>query len=285
MFKNLFSNKKTKSIFLVLPVINFESEDEYFDILKTHSVSKETALKFDEFRELIFKDEKLTKMFDYENQEKHNRILLKNEKNLTFRKFKEHTFSNIIPSENGINQLGGTPPPEISFINNSNVKFQYLGFISPRNKYLDYLTSPLHLFVPVYTDFTKFYLDYSKENVISILDIDDELEEIEYLYEELEENAENVIYKTLKFNFQESDELGEIGHSGIPLWVQYPEIPKCPKTNETMNFIVQLNSGPEITSSPENFSEENLEFGGGNGNLYVFYSPKSNIACYLFQGS
>lgn len=96
MFKNLFSSKETKSIFLVLPEINFESEDEYFDILKTHSVSKETALKFDEFRELIFEDEKLTKMFDYENQEKHNRILLKNEKNLTFRKFKEHTFSNIL---------------------------------------------------------------------------------------------------------------------------------------------------------------------------------------------
>ena len=285
MFKKLFPSNKTKTQFLVLPELNFEEENEFLDLVKTHNVSKETALKFDSFRELVFENNMLKKVYDYEDGTRHNRILLANEKGLPFNYFNENKFLGIKIAENGINQLGGTLSSEIKFESNIDVKFQYLGFISTQNSHLNFIKNTLHLIVPVYSDFSKMYVDYATPNVISILNSNTDIEAIELVYDELKYSEQNVVYDSVKFNFEEVDDLGEIGHSGIPLWVQYPEIPQCPKTGKTMDFILQLNAGPEIIAAPQDFPENHMEFGGGNGNLYVFFARESQIACYLFQGS
>lgn len=285
MFKNLFSKSKIETQFLVIPELNFDDIDEFLDIVKIHNVEESTAINFDSYRQLVYEKGKLIKAFDFEDQTKLERILIRSEKDLPFKDFEKNKFLTIEINEVGINQLGGTLPNDVNFNNISNVSFQYLGFVSNKNENLNFVNTKIHLIAPIYSDFEKIYIDYSIQSEIQILDIDENIDEIENLYDETEDKNEKITFQTEKFNFKENYILGEIGHSGIPLWIQYPEIPKCPKTGQTMKFLLQLNSGPKILESPQNFSEEIMQFSGGNGNLYIFYCPESKIACYINQNS
>lgn len=285
MFKKLFAKNRLDTQYLIIPEINFYDSDEFLDIVFAHNVEYSTATNFDSYRILEFENGKLTKAYDFEDQLKTERILLKSEKGLPFNDVVKNKFLTIVPNKNGVNQLGGILPQDINFTNVSNVSFQYLGFISDENRNLEFVNKKIHLVAPIYSDFERIYIDYSLESEIKILDTEENITDIENLYDEIQNKNEEVIFDIQKFDLKEEFILGDIGHSGIPLWVQYPEIPKCPKTGMTMKFLLQLNSGPKILESPQNFPEDIMEFSGGNGNLYIFYCPESKIACYINQTS
>ena len=89
------------------------------------------------------------------------------------------------------------------------------------------------------------------------------------------------------------------GHTGLPRWIQGPEIPVCPETSKKMALLCQLGDG-DLSSSERKKSvlgsklgryEESrlVAFDDGwipvDGDLYVFFSRKSRLACYLYQGT
>lgn len=99
-------------------------------------------------------------------------------------------------------------------------------------------------------------------------------------------------YEQVRFTTKEDSEIGyEIGFSGIPNWIQFSDIPRCPKTQKTMRFLCQVQSNDKITTNKTNIKPvnewykkhfESMNF-WGDGDLYVFFEPESKIACYIIQ--
>ena len=92
MFKNLFSKSKIETQFLVIPELNFDDIDEFLDIVKIHNVEESTAINFDSYRQLVYEKGKLIKAFDFEDQTKLERILIRSEKDLPFKDFEKNKF-------------------------------------------------------------------------------------------------------------------------------------------------------------------------------------------------
>lgn len=91
---------------------------------------------------------------------------------------------------------------------------------------------------------------------------------------------------------KETDFAG-IGHTAVPNWIQYPDIPTCPKSNKTMKLLCQLtydgvddiktkltNVKPEDEWYKQYF--ENMNF-WGDGDLYIFFEPESKVMCFIIQ--
>lgn len=74
---------------------------------------------------------------------------------------------------------------------------------------------------------------------------------------------------------------------GVPLWLQAPEIPVCPRSGKVMQFVVAIQSDSEhIIVEPT--GTKNLPFGnylifGDEGILYVFYQPESKVLFAVSQ--
>ncbi|MFH8629064.1 DUF1963 domain-containing protein [Streptomyces lydicus] len=69
-----------------------------------------------------------------------------------------------------------------------------------------------------------------------------------------------------------SSVLGQLG--GRPAWIQADETPSCPSCARTMPFIVQLEEGPDHSTS--------MNFGGA-GSAYAFACEPCGRALFLWQ--
>ena len=83
------------------------------------------------------------------------------------------------------------------------------------------------------------------------------------------------------------NESDPIHQCGVPLWYQYPELPKCPKTGELMKFVCSISSTRRINIIKkgifgDKITEKFLMF-GDMGTLYVFFHPISKIAYLTIQ--
>jgi hypothetical protein len=78
-----------------------------------------------------------------------------------------------------------------------------------------------------------------------------------------------------------------IHQCGVPLWHQYPELPKCPKTGELMKFVCSVSSTRRINIMKKGIigsrKTEGFLMFGDMGTLYIFFHPKSKIAYLTIQ--
>lgn len=81
------------------------------------------------------------------------------------------------------------------------------------------------------------------------------------------------------------------GITGLPFWIQYPEIPRCPVSGRLMRFVCHLNSclSIKIVQSTLSFTTKyakdycyDLRF-WGSGTLYIFMEPETKIVGFLIQ--
>jgi hypothetical protein len=264
--------------------LNNDISCEHF--LATHITYKQTAIELGVFIELIFEEGKLIKAHTYWGDEKQERPIEEDEINFSIPKYKRNKTVDFEENEFGLNHLGGEMP--IDF-NNCVVPFQYLGFFDNKDKQFNWLPFKLHLVCPIFLNFDKVFLDYSNPNY-PILINREEIEDLETNEDNLDKETE-IIYEELRFNSSDTEPyIGEIISGGIPGWIQYPDIPICPKSNKMMKFLCQMSSNEVLVKRSNVVPSKNeycrshkfLHF-WGDGNLYVFFEPSSKVACFIIQ--
>lgn len=283
----------TKSIFLAGWEVNLNGDQQCENFIATQITNKATVEKLYIGIELVFENDKLIKAYDYKKGSRKERKLKADELGLDYKRFEENKILQLVEDEDGIHQLGGEIPigfqlPE----NNCVVPFQYLGFIDNNDKNFNWLPFRVNLTCPIYLSIGNVFLDYYSPNKPTIINRKD-VEDADILYEDglnLDRNSE-IVFNEMRFSFVEQEEFSETGHSGLPNWIQYPEIPMCPKSGKRMKFLCQLNRGVTVKRTNVQPSDEwyrhyceELNF-WGDGDLFVFFEPTSKVACYFIQNT
>ena len=107
-------------------------------------------------------------------------------------------------------------------------------------------------------------------------------------------NRTNLTIKSIK-KLNKEEELDfdywYAGISGIPFWIQHPDIPKCPKTGNLMRFVCQINTLDSVKVNQSNLISKESYFPQytkdlrfwGSGTLYVFMEPESKVVGLIIQ--
>lgn len=207
--------------------------------------------------------------------------------------------STLILNPNGINSIGGKASAEIEIPKLETSPMVYFGCVSKNETHLPLIDFDLHLICPIFLDLqAPIFLDYS-EPIKPKLIRDKVPSNFAQLFEDIPYDA-YIEYKKQNFSFTNASpskmqigvhELevipGEIGQSGIPIWIQEEEWPNCPISGEKMEFLFQLGDiddcqtleGQDILD--KEYIAPYLHF--GHGYLYVFYEPNSRVVGYLNQ--
>ena len=291
LHQNSKSQTDEKRMYLAGWEAKFNGDAQCDKFIKTQVVDKSTAQKIDFAIELVFKHNKLVQAFDYEEGSRKKRSLDASELGFNFIERKPHQIYQLTESDHSESYLGGVPPDEFKMPKfDFNAPFQYLGKLAKSDPAFSWLPFDLHLIAPIYLDFYGLYIDYSDPNHPIVLD-SEELKETGTAYDDLKPDSE-IIFKKTFIESLKSDEFGyDYGNSGVPAWIQYPDIPNCPKTKKPMKFLCQLSGGPAVEKSNMIHKEEAFKqyFEDMNfwidGFLYIFFDPESKIACYFIQNS
>lgn len=293
MFKNLFNRqtKTTKNIFLSGWEVDLNGDQQCENFIATQITNKQTVEKNYSGIELVFENNKLIKAYDYREGSRKDKQLTADEMGLEYKEFEENRILQLVGNLNGPHQIGGEIPNGFQLPENDcAVPFQYLGFIDNKDKYFNWLPFTVHLTFPIFLNTENVFLDYSNPGKPIIINKED-VENADTSYEDDLNKDSEIIYKELKFSFIERFEFDLPGHAGIPNWIQYPDIPMCPKSGRRMKFLLQLHGGVNAKRSnviPHKESwrhyYEQLNF-WGDGDLFVFFEPASKVACYFIQNT
>jgi hypothetical protein len=292
-----FSKNDEKRMYLAGWEAEFNGDEQCHKFIKTQTINKETADTISQSLELVFRNNKLVKIYDVEDvfdgkkNKKTERPLKESEKGFEFIDVKAHQIYAIQRSLNSNSYLGGEPPiefkmPKLDFAAPS----QYLGKLSKLDKAFCWLPFDLHIIAPIYSNFSQLFIDYSDQMEPQIINVE-ELRLSGTEYEDLKPNSE-IIFKKNFISAEKSNDFGDgTGSAGVPNWLQFPEIPTCPKSNRTMKFLCQLGSNIGVDTERTNVKTndewyqhyfETMNF-WSDGELYIFFEPESKVACFIIQ--
>lgn len=295
---NAVSGKK-KNHYLAGWEVVLDGEEHFESFLETQSVDKRTAEKGRSYIQLIYGEDDLladARLFIDGVQETSGHIFnnLKSSEAIGRLKYKElrvNKIFNFTEDPDGMHWMGGEGPVGFQFPeNNCPGSFQYIGFINRNDPSFSWLPFSLNLVCPVYVDFFQLWLDYSDPAKPVVIN-SSEINSAGTAYEDLKKDSV-VIFNQVMFRTEENSGYGyDFGFTGVPEWIQYPDIPRCPKINKTMRFVCQLvsdtgvgtrttNVKPEKEWYRQYFEEMNF---WGDGDLFVFFEPEAKIACYFIQ--
>ncbi len=203
----------------------------------------------------------------------------------------------FVPNKRGKSRIGGSPPscltiPRLS----SGIALQYLGLLSHSDAAFR-LRHDFHLVYPLHIDFcVEVWIDYKNPKVPTVIN-DEEISSLGG--GDIDDDEIAVLdlcqFKTVPW----PTKTRHGGHTGLAKWIQGPQIPICPESNEKMELICQLGDGDLSSSEKKNsvlgtklgrYEDSRLfAFDNGwipdDGDLFVFFSRKSRLACYLYQGT
>jgi len=270
-------------------LLNGDTQCENF--IATQITNKHTFEYANVGLELIFGDKKLVRVNKYNDGICEERTLEDEEVGLPYREFKENKLLNLSESIFGLHQLGGEIPDDFQLPDNQCVvPFQYLGFINNEDKNFNWLPFKVHLACPIYLNIGHVYLDYSNPSKPTIINREEVESAGTEFADDLNQNSE-IVFNESKFSSTEDAEFSGMEHAGIPLWIQNPDIPMCPKSGRRMKFLCQLNGGisakrTNVVPKDKRYSHyyEEMNF-WGDGDLFVFFEPTSKVACYFIQNT
>ena len=281
--------------------VSLDESEQCENFLLTQCVDRQTALSSRTYIQLNFGENNMLKngkLYSDGKEETEGHLLEYLQLNtvigkLKFREITANKIYNFNENNNGLHHFGGVFPADFKIpSNNLPVPFQYIGYLDNKDEAFNWFPFGLNLILPIYLNIGNVFLDYSEPMMPLIINIE-EIEKADCSYNELNSETK-IIFKKVKFNTEFSNEIKYgLGHTGIPDWIQYPNIPRCPKSNKTMRFVCQLRSdvGVEVKESnviPSSdfmasyFKEMNF---WGDGDLFVFFEPTSKVACYLIQNT
>lgn len=288
------SDENIDRIFLAGWEARFNGDGKCINFIKTQIIDKDTALNISSATELVFKNKKLYKAYDYDEGYREEKQLDKSEIGLNFIEFRSNKIHNINRSHFYESYLGGRCPnefkiPKFDFI----APFQYIGMISEREEIFSWLPFDLHLTAPIYLNFDELFVDYEDPTNPRVFDVE-KLKNTTNSYEEELKSNSVVIFDKVKIAFEEGKSYNsDIGYAGVPNWIQHPDIPICPKSNKVMTFVCQVSSFCDVKTVETNVTSKSdwmmryfnhLNF-WGDGDLFVFMEPESKMVCYIIQNT
>jgi hypothetical protein len=183
-----------------------------------------------------------------------------------------HSVFFLKESENGRHRIGGKRPSALRLPHLETMKtpFNYLGTIDGNDPFFDWLSIPeFHIIWPINEYNSGIYLDYSDPMAPKVLNP----ETFSNAWHDptiADPPDPDVLERRYEAKAVTENELDLESNAtllcGVPMWLQAPEIPICPKSSEIMRFVCMFNS-----------SENGFSF-GDFGHLYLFYEPRSKIA-------
>ena len=210
----------------------------------------------------------------------------------------------LIPSDNNSHSYLGEDTQEefkVPIHESIKVPFQIIGKLSGKDQVFNWLPfEDFYITYPLFSSIADFlFLDYSNPVAPKLLG---EYPNVEYPFGEMENNGVHKFQKTnLKVrsikNLRKEEDLDfdywYFGTTGVPSWIQHPEIPVCPIGGKTMKFIGQIRTNKSIKVKDSNLISNEPYFDEyanhlcfwGSGELYVFIEPESRIVGMLIQDS
>lgn len=283
-----------KKIFLSGWEVIFNEDKDCQRFLETQVVNEASALEEYSAIALIFENDKLVKAFDFEEGDKMERELTPSEIGMPYQELTPHTFFDISTAENGHSYLGGDVPDQLTLPNQEIISpFQYLGLLSPKDEAFSWLPFELHLVAPTYSGFNMFFMDCS-DPLSPVPYNDDELKKLDNSDSDELKIDSKIIYNKHFIKMQKvNSSVDSYAHTGVPNWIQYPDIPTCPKTGNTMKFLCQISSDTGIETKYTNVKCKNDFLQGyyetmnfwGDGDMYIFFDSESKVACFIIQNT
>ena len=270
--------------------LNGDETCEYF--IRTHSLSEEFAKEFGYRKALLFQDGILDKVYEFNARGLEVEYELKStERNFPFIETVPNEIYMMEESISSDSYLGGEIPITLTMPSLTlKAPMLYLGRISKKSDGFEWLPFDIELMTPSYLSFSKLFMDYTNPNAPKIIN-EEEMLNAQNQFVDLKPDSE-IIYSKKFIELYVNQNRSKIGVAGIPIWVQYPAIPKCPKSGKMMKFLCQLSSENQVEVSRSNinpsvrnaahFQKMNFWI---DGELFVFFEPESKVACYLIQNT
>jgi hypothetical protein len=286
-------NKKEKTLYLAGWETNFNGDEQCINFFKTQVVDKATAFTVYSGIELVFKNDILVQAYDIEEGAKTVRELKPEELNFKYPEVKTNQIYRLVKTSNSNSYLGGKPTEDLTIPKfEFNAPFQYIGKFSKDDEAFNWLPFDLHVVAPIYLNIEPLFIDYSDPNNPKVLD-EEGLASTDNSYDDLKPDSE-IVFKKVSFKATKSSDFdGELGHTSVPNWIQYPEIPTSPKNNKTMRLVCQLQSNVGVMTDYSNVNPEDEWFKQyfeqmnfwGDGDLFVFFEPESKVLCVMIQNT
>ena len=271
-----------ESIYLGGWEVDFNDSEELKNFIIQHRLSKDDFDTFTTIQsglEIKTENGKITEILNQLGNEKVSGPL-----DIPIPESEPHRLFWLRPSASGRHQLGGRMPNELKFSTNDSFAPIYLGHIDCKDSHFSWLSiNKLHLFYPLDFYFEPTFVDYTNELNPELLSDGGKLE-----FRPKEQLSSLTFEATSNVTTEEvENEYDPIHQCGVPLWYQYPELPKCPKTGELMKFVCSISSTKRISVLKKGMlgmkkTDDILQF-GDMGNLYVFFNPNSKIAYMTTQ--
>lgn len=284
--------QKEEHIYLAGWEAEFNGDEECQKFLETQVIDKKTATNIWSSIDLVFKNGKLIKAYNIDEGFSTERKLNENEIGFEFQKLVPHQIYNLHQVAKSESYLGGEIPSEFNIPKfEFTAPFQYLGKFSKTDKAFDWLPFDLHIAAPIYLNFDKLFIDYSDPLNPKVMDVD-ALKQTDNSFDDLKPDSK-IVYEKVYLTTKKATDFVGIGHTGVPNWIQYPDIPTCPKSKKTMKLLCQLtyDGVANIKTTQTNVNPDgkwdklyfkNMNF-WGDGDLYIFFEPDSKIMCFIIQ--
>lgn len=187
--------------------------------------------------------------------------------------------------------LGGSQPSDLLLpVTGEEAPFIYLGRVSNKDLDFKWLPFSIDLTAPIFLSLDEVYIDYTDPQKPIPLH-PDILNQAENQFPHTDQHT-LIEYQQKSISFSRDFEKEPIGFINQPVWVQHPNFPTCPVSNESMRFVCQLRTNRELKTVSSNISEEGLKTRyydhmdfWSYGDLFVFIHPTSRIACYIIQNT
>jgi hypothetical protein len=299
IFDFILNKKKTKpnmeietKRFLAGWEVNLDGQEHCESFIETQITTQQIAESLYAHIELTYNQEGiLSDAVKKDNDGNSEELIIRSD--IRLKDYRINKIINFYPDENGLNHIGGVQPADFEIpANKCPGSFQFLGRISNQSIGFNWLPFDLNLICPIYLDIDKVWLDYSKPNSPLIINLE-EINRLSTAYDDLKADS-FIEYEQVNFSTKEENQIAfQLGYSGIPNWVQFADIPRCPKTNRTMRFVCQLLSDDLVKTARTNIKPANGSYEQyfekmnfwGDGDLFVFFEPESKVACYLIQNT
>lgn len=291
LFTSCFGQKDHERIYLAGWEVRFNGDTQCEKFLYTQGVDAKTAKSIWSSIELVFENKKLAHIYEYDEGIKSEREIEPSEQGFQFVDIPQHRIYQLQAASESQSFIGGEMPDDLKIPSyDFNAPFQYLGLFSNKEDAFSWLPFDLHLIAPLYSNFDKLFIDYSDPLKPIVLNEDD-LKKGGSSFDDLKPDSEIVFSKVAIKGVASYDYGDGVGHTGVPSWIQYPDIPICPKSNRIMRFLSQLHDENGVSvqrttvKAKEAFYQEyfsRLNF-YGDGDLYIFFEPDSKVACLLIQ--
>ncbi len=285
--------------------VRFDGSPYCEECLQTLFIDEETASLFEQAGDSVhradFEDGILVRVEEYHGVEWQERELEPDEIGFQCRDIPIHSVFQFEYRNDGPHSFGGILPENFTMPSHPDlpVSMQYIGKFSKTDSRLGWLPfDELHLIYPLFASIGPLFFDYSEPLKPVILS---DLKFIDHTFKcvtpdtyiEFEEKKFGSRPLELDPEYDNTSLKKGIGWGGVANWMQYPEIPRCPKSGSIMKFLAQfettdikavrkVNVGPEDPQAQ--YYLDTLNF-WCDGDLYIFFEPESKVLCLLIQNT